>query len=286
MTSSPAKLPEFVVIGAAKAATTWITNQLRARDDVFMPSPEPHFFSREYDKGQAHYEKWFEEAQPGQLIGEKSADYLADPDVPERLSRMLPDAKIIVQLRNPVSRAYSDYCMYYRRGTVSGDIEHFLGSLDNSHPRFLNDGLYHKHLMKFLDFVPSSRLKVIYFDDIRTAPKDMVREVTEFLELEDDGGDIALVERANVKDAPLLPLGLRKVLQPAKGLVKPLRSHSWFKALHGSLAKEMEYPPLTDELKARLCEFYADDVEKLSGLLGEDLSHWVKMPAEAKEPAA
>ena len=49
------RLPKFIVIGAAKAATTWIAHQLRQRPDVFMPGPEPHYFSRCYSRGDAWY---------------------------------------------------------------------------------------------------------------------------------------------------------------------------------------------------------------------------------------
>ena len=109
MTQPP--LPQFLIIGAVKAATTWIADQLRARDDVFMPGPEPHYFSRDYDRGATWYASLFADARADQLIGEKSADYLADSEAPARAAALLPDAMLIAQLRNPVDRAYSDYCM-------------------------------------------------------------------------------------------------------------------------------------------------------------------------------
>lgn len=277
MTSpSETALPEFVVVGAAKAATTWIGNQLRARPDVFIPGPEPHYFSREYDRGEGWYREWFAGSTPGQLVGEKSADYLADPHVPERMARLLPKAKIVVQLRNPVDRAYSDYCMLFRRGTVNDDIKHWLGSPDHAQPRFLNDGLYNQHLQRFLDFYPAEQVKVILYDDIRSAPEDVVEDVNAFLGLPDLGTGLQLVERANVKDAPLLPLPLRRALAPAKGLVAPLRQKSWFKALHGALSREVPYPALPAELRQSLREFYAADVASLGTLLKRDLSHWIK----------
>lgn len=275
-TASPTGLPEFLIIGAAKAATTWIANQLRARPDVFIPGPEPHYFSREYDRGEQWYRAWFEDSRFEQLVGEKSADYLADPMAPERISRLLPDAKIVVQLRNPVDRAYSDYCMLYRRGTVSGEIQKFLGSQDNPQPRFLNDGLYNQHLRRFLDYFPETNIKVILYEDIRTTPQQVVSNVNDFLGLPDLGPETQLVERANVKDAPLLPLAVRRTLAPAKALVAPLRSKPWFKAIHGALSKEMQYPELTHDLKQSMQSFYSQDVQGLGTLLQRDLSHWLR----------
>lgn len=273
---SPLRLPEFLIVGAAKAATTWIANQLRARSDVFIPGPEPHYFSGEYDRGENWYRAWFKDARPDQLLGEKSADYLADPRAPERIKRRLPNAKIVVQLRNPVDRAYSDYCMLYRRGTVSSEIHKFLGSRDNPQPRFLNDGLYNQHLKRFLDFFPSNNVKIILYEDIRTTPKKVVTNVNDFLGLADVGTELQLVERANTKDAPLLPLAMRRTLAPAKGLVAPLRSKPWFKTIHGVLSKEMTYPELSPDLRQSMRDFYSKDVQDLGTLLQRDLSYWLR----------
>jgi len=277
MTEAPASnLPDFVIVGAAKAATTWVANQLRARPDVFIPGPEPHYFSREYDRGDKWYRSWFEESHPDQLVGEKSADYLADPMVAERIAKLLPEARIVVQLRNPVDRAYSDYCMLFRRGTVNGEIQRFLGSQANSQPRFLNDGLYNQHLRRFLDYFPAANVKIILYEDIRAMPEEVVHDVNSFLGLPDLGSDLQLVERANVKDAPLLPLAMRRTLAPAKRFVAPLRSKHWFKAIHGALAKEVPYPALSHDLKQSMRNFYAKDVQGLGSLLQRDLSHWLR----------
>src|SRR5690349_5454229 len=138
-------LPQFLIIGAVKAATTWIADQLRARDDVFMPGPEPHYFSRVHDRGDDWYASLFAEARAGQMIGEKSADYLADANAPARVAALLPDAILIAQLRNPVDRAYSDYCMHFRRGYVGRDVERYLGKRPET-PRFLQSGLYARHI--------------------------------------------------------------------------------------------------------------------------------------------
>ncbi|HYZ48537.1 MAG TPA: sulfotransferase, partial [Sphingomonas sp.] len=148
------RLPEFIVVGAAKAATTWIAHHLRERPDVFLPGPEPHFYSRFYDKGFDWYAKCFRGAQPEQKVGEKSADYLAHPDVPARLAATIPGVRLVVQLRNPIDRAYSDYCMFYRRGTVGSDVERHLRAGSAKYPRFLEDGLYYRHLSRFLEHFP------------------------------------------------------------------------------------------------------------------------------------
>jgi hypothetical protein len=74
MTEVP-RLPQFVIIGAVKAATTWLHVQLQQCDRVYLPDPEPKFFSQDYERGFDWYAGFFREARPSQLVGEKSADY-------------------------------------------------------------------------------------------------------------------------------------------------------------------------------------------------------------------
>ena len=117
---------DFVIIGAAKSATTWLQTQLQSDPSVYMPDPELHYFSREYARGTDWYLSQFAEGRRDKLVGEKSNSYLYVPEAAARLHRDVPQAKLIAQLRHPVERAYSSYCMLYRRGQVGGDIEKYL----------------------------------------------------------------------------------------------------------------------------------------------------------------
>lgn len=282
-----APLPEFVIIGAVKAATTWMRDQLDARPDCYLPEPEPHFFTREFERGEAYYrETWFAGQAPGVMVGEKSADYLHDPLVPARMHAMIPNAKLIVQLRNPIDRAYSDYCMLFRRGTVDGDIGRYLGGTNNDQPRFLNDGLYFKNLTSFLEFYPQEQIHVILQEDIKPRAQEIVAEACRFLGLPELAEPVGIVPNANVKDAPLLPLPIRTLLAPAKRLVAPYRNSAWFRALRDPLAREVAYPALPDALRARMRDFYASDVEQLGRLIGRNLDHWLELPADRKARAA
>ena len=274
-------LPDFVIIGAAKGATTWLRDQLLARPDVYLPKPEPHFFSREYDCGEDWYRDWFALAQKDQLVGEKSADYLADPQVPQRMHSLLPDARLIVQLRNPIDRAYSDYCMFYRRGSVGKDIRCYLDPARQSpNPRFLSDSGYCASLERYLEYFPSEKIKILIYEDILMKPHATIGEVEQFLGLGECDPRLGIVDSVNVKDAPLLPLALRRTLAPAKRLVTPLRSHKWFKSVRGVLAREVAYPALPDDLRRAMRDHFAREIEKLERLIDRDLSHWLSDGSE------
>lgn len=273
-TASPAGRPDFVIIGAAKAATTWIVHQLQQHPQVFLPGPEPHYFSTEYERGDAWYARWFDDATAEQTVGEKSADYLAHPLAARRLQTLLPNVKLVVQLRNPVERAYSDYCMLYRRGTVGAPPEKYLAR-GAERPRFLEDGLYHRHLSRFLDLFPRDQIALILHEDIRREPEAVITRISGHLGLAPHIASAEVAARVNAGEAPMLPLALRRLLAPVKPMAAPLRRQPWFRAAHAALSRTPDYPPLTSDLRRRLRDFYAADIEKLGPLVGRDVSGWL-----------
>lgn len=267
-------LPQFIVIGAVKAATTWIQTQLQANPQVFLPDPEPHFFSRDFDLGLDHYRGFFADAPPGALVGEKSADYLAHPQVPARIAGLLPDVRLVAQLRDPVARAYSDYKMLYRRGQAKGSPDDYLASPDNAHPRFLQDGLYGQHLRRWFDWFPPEAILIFLFEDVAIQGRQVVEQVSHHIGVQPYFEPELAARKANNSKERLLPLPLRNALAPLKDAARPLRGNRAFEFIRGKLAREVEYPPLDRDLECRMRDFYRRDIEDLETLLGLDLGRW------------
>ncbi len=274
--SGPARLPHFVIIGAAKAATTWLSTVLARQPKVFMPQQEVHFFNRHYQLGLNWYVTNFADAGPDQIIGEKSASYLADPQVPGRLARLLPEAHLIVQLRDPVERAYSDYCMLLRRGEVSDNIARYLDPDDTPVRRFVDDGLYAHHLAAFLKVFPQTQVKILFYDDILRDPGNVYRDIICFIGLVEAMPIEEIAQRVKDKTTPMLPLPARRLLRPLKGLVRPWRDRAALKKIHGLFARPVAYPPLAETTRRRLAAFYADDVRVLEKLVDRRLDGWLK----------
>ncbi|MDZ7627739.1 MAG: sulfotransferase [Parvularculaceae bacterium] len=267
--------PHFIIIGAVKGATTWSARALSRNRAVFIPGPEPHYFSSDYSKGLDWYLSLFADAPPGAVIGEKSADYLAHPEAAERMVSLVPDARLIVQLRNPVERAYSDYCMLYRRGTVRARPAAYFAPdrVDGASERFLTGGLYADHLQRYLDHFVREQILILLVDEITSSPTPVFNRILNHIGLPATTADVS-TERENDSAAPLLPLGVRSVLKPLKNAVKPLRGNPVFEAVRGAFAREVKYPPLDDEAREYLQTFYRADIRALESLIGRDLGHW------------
>lgn len=267
--------PAFIVIGAVKGATTWIAHQLRNHPQLWLPDAEPHYFSSEYERGPAWYASLFDPAPAGRIVGEKSADYFAHPLAAVRMASALPEARLIVQLRDPVRRAYSDYCMLFRRGWVSGDLREYLQGAKPEGARFLTGGLYGAHLGRFLLHYPRHQIHVILYESLRQAPEKAVADVCAHIGVPVHIAPEEVASRKNDSASPMLPLPLRRILQPIRPILDPLRSHPWMVKLRASLAAPVRYPPLTEELQQMLREFYREDILTLQDILQKDLSHWL-----------
>ena len=268
------RLPQFVIIGAVKGATTWIHNQLQQNPAICLPGPEPHFFSQDYERGLDHYLRLFDGASPNQMIGEKSADYFAHPAAAARLAATLPDARLVLQVRNPVDRAYSDYKMLFRRGTVTQGPEAYLDGRVSDQPRFLEDGLYAKHLTRWLDLVNRERLHVLLFEDVVSSPVDVVKTVSTHIGAPVRFSTEVGTRARNDSSARFLPLPVRAALAPLKDAARPLRGKPVFEGVRRLFAREIRYPPLSPALRRRMEDFYARDIEQFARMIGRDLSHW------------
>ncbi len=265
---------DFIIIGAAKSATTWLQTQLQSDLAVYMPDPELHYFSRKYSRGQDWYLSQFSEEGLGRTVGEKSNSYLYEPEAAGRLHRDLPQVKLIAQLRNPVERAYSSYCMLFRRGEVGPDVESCLDPSTGENMQILGSGNFASHLQAYIDLFGRERLLILFFEGVSDDPEKQMSRVRAHLGL--PPRHIAPEGREKVKDkaAPLVPAGLRKRLAWMKPIVRPLRGTPAFENARGLIARKTEYPQLTDDIRKRLNEYYAPSIEALEQISGQSLHHW------------
>ncbi|TCM78962.1 sulfotransferase domain-containing protein [Rhodovulum steppense] len=207
------RLPDFFIIGAAKAGTTTLHAMLDRHPGIFMSHrKEPEFFARDelYEKGLSEYARHFENALPNQLVGEASTIYSLSPLFPHtasRIARHIPDAKIIYVMREPVSRAYSYYLQIiknYQNVTrdmrVNRRFEEFViserhasaaprelvFSSTNSHLPDVPDlclagSDYVRQIDAYLEHFPRSQMLFLLFEEFSANPSSVVRKITDFL---------------------------------------------------------------------------------------------------------
>ena len=110
-------LPSFLGLGTQRGGTTTLHHLLAQHPQVFLPhTKELHYFTLHYGRGEAWYRSQFAAAGPHQCLGEITPYYLFHPQAPARIQALLPQARLVVLLRDPVERALSGYFHSVRLG--------------------------------------------------------------------------------------------------------------------------------------------------------------------------
>lgn len=202
--SSGYRLPDFLGIGTQKGGTTTLHRLLAAHPAIMIPqSKELHYFTLNYRLGSAWYAGQFQEADNEQLCGEITPYYLFHPHAPQRIQAMLPRARLIVLLRDPVERALSQYFHSRRLGLEPLELEAALSAeelrLRGAHSVLAGDGGRHKphqensyqarsryeqQLPLFEHYFSRKQLLVIRSEDLFREPRQVWRRVVDFLKLD------------------------------------------------------------------------------------------------------
>jgi len=263
---------DFLIIGATKSATTWLQKSLQTDPQVAMPEPELHYFSREFDRGDDWYLAQFPQNAASLVAGEKSNSYLESADAAARIASKLPKVKLLAQLRNPVERAYSDYCMMYRRGEIGRDVARYLDPGKPQNTRLISAGLYYRQLQAFYDRFPPDQILVTLFDAMRVRPEEHLIAVRNFLGLAASQQTSFIRTKVKDKTTPMVSPRLRRALRPLKPIVARVRDTAYFRMMHSLLGRETSYAPLPVGVHKQLVDYYARDVEALGRMIGMDLS--------------
>jgi hypothetical protein len=204
VTSPFRPLPDFLVLGAQKAGTTALYEYLRRHAQITGPSwKEVSFFDRRWARGESWYRGNFPNLARtrGKLVGEASPSYVFHPLAPERVQELVPEARLIVLVRNPVDRALSQYTHEVALGREPLPFEEALDAeqerLRGEQERMVSDpsyfsrewwshtykarGRYAEQLERWLAVFPREQLLVLPSDDLGSDPARAHAQVLEFL---------------------------------------------------------------------------------------------------------
>jgi hypothetical protein len=287
-------LPNFMIIGAPKSATTSLYRYLGQHPDIFMSRvKEPAYFAldAEYRKGLAYYARYFRSGRKVSARGEASPGYLGLPEVSDRIARDLPTEahRFIVLLRNPIDRAYSQYWH-----NVRGGIERrsFVDALaQEPEPRTIREygdvapayiwfGRYAQHLRRWTNRFGRDAILVLFQEDLQHDPQAVAAETFQFLGV----SSMTIDARKREGAAGESPFGLNARLATSSPRVKksiravvPARMLLRISQFVAELPRRpAPYAPMRREVAAQLADALASDVLELERLTGRDLQHWLK----------
>jgi Sulfotransferase domain len=261
-----------------RSGTTSLARYLGTHPQLYVASnKELHFFDIRYDLGVDWYRSHFADAGPDQLAGEATPVYMYDQLAPARMAELIPDARLVVSLRDPVDRAYSHYWMRHER--KQDELPDFAAAVA-AEPRrlaanesskadmgYLARGRYLWQLERLAQLYPRDRIHVLLFEDLRDHPAREYTAVTRFLGVDDHHVPDILGAKIN---------GFQKLRSP-KLRTLTLRKHPLLRKVVARVnTVDAEYPPIDPELRRRLVDELADERRALERWLDRDLSIWAR----------
>lgn len=299
-------LPDVIVIGAPKAGSTALHAALAAHPQLHLSSvKEPKFFlcdeqppPRQHGPGDAHsrqewiwrrsdYERLFDDAPAGTLAGESTPLYLQDPAAHERLARLVPDARLIAAIRDPVDRAYSNWAHLWSDG-LEPEAD-FLAACAAEEDRlargwapfwgYKRQGRYGEQLEHLFSVFPREQVHVLRYRELVDQPEATMDAICGFLGIEP--GRVGEVGSENVStfvaDTPAnhaLRLAIRAGARAGAWVPPQVWRRASAPLLWALKRTPANRPELTEAQRTTLIAEVVDDIERLEVLLGQSFENW------------
>ncbi len=194
--------PSFLGLGVEKAATSWIYACLYEHPDLCMPVKEINFFSREenWSKGKEWYENIYANQcrSSGAHVGEFSTEYLFIEKTADRIASTYPDVKLIISLRDPITRAYSQYYNSIKSGEIKKSVS-FSQAIEID-KTILGQGYYKKQVENYLRYFPKKNMHFLLYEDIAIEPLVCIQSLYRYLDV----------------DSSFVPSNLNEIINPAR----------------------------------------------------------------------
>ena len=297
-------LPNFLIIGAPKAGTTALYHYLSEHPQIYMsPVKEPKFFAfegeqinfcgpgdlkKDYVTDIEAYKTLFSKVSQEIAIGEASPGYLHSAQAPERIHHYIPDAKLIVIIRDPVERAYSHFLSLVRQDLEP--LTDFTQAMETEEERIRNNwsprwlykqrGFYYAQLKRYFDLFDRSQIRVYIHKDFKTNSVGVLQDIFQFLDVDDTFvPDTSQKHNATYTHRNKVLHKLLKEQNPIKSILKPLLSSPLRQGIKTNIRNlnTGKRPQLQPKIRKQFIEEYREDILKLQELIQRDLSGWLEV---------
>ncbi|WP_067459910.1 sulfotransferase family protein [Actinomadura macra] len=300
-------LPDFLVCGAPKAGTTALHAALALHPSLYMsPVKEPKFFLtdgppptrggpgdvqtyREHVWRRPDYEALFDDAPPGALRGESTPFYLYDRQSQQRIRALIPEARLITILRDPVERAHSNWTHLWSAGLEPiSDVVRACAQEERriedgwaAFWHYVGLGRYGEQLQHLFTLFPREQVLVFRYRDLLERPADALDRICSFLGVET--GVIDELPKENVTAHPdhttrhrILSRTLRAGVTAGALLPGNLATRATAPLERALQENARPRRPLTWEQRAALIPHFASDVRLLEEVTGEPFGDWLE----------
>ncbi|WP_040247555.1 sulfotransferase family protein [Psychroserpens mesophilus] len=263
---------DFLLIGAAKSATTSLSNALSQHPDICFSNPkEPEFFCKDnWRDNLTNYHALFSD-KPAKLYGEGSTNYSKFPHYNKNIHTDIfnynPNMKIIYMMRHPIDRIVSHYIHSYNRGHESiKDINTALTS--NNH--YIDTARYAMQIEPYINYFGRNNVLLLFFEDFISNPQQVLNTTFDFLNI---NGITVNQKTLNTNKSFNRRVLHHKYDQP-KTLFEKIKKVVMLLKNYCNRDFISQKPKLTTQTKVFIMNNIADDIKKIEALTNRDLSHW------------
>jgi hypothetical protein len=296
------QLPDFLVIGTARAGTTSLYRYLKSHPEIYLsPIKEPKYFAYPETRPvfigphrnsqvvwkMEDYRRLFQSRASEAVAGEMSPQYLYSECAPGAIRKLIPKAKLIAILRDPADRAHSHFCHNRRDGIEPlSDFSAALAAEDQrivqswwSSFHYRNRGYYARQLKRYLELFPRKQILILLYDEMVSDCPGLLKRICAFLGVEENH-PFDTSERDNATVGIPRSLLLRRFLRsagPAKSMIRtilPLATRSSLSHKFSSLILNPK-PVLQPGVRAQLASEFKPDILELQEIIDRDLSAWL-----------
>jgi hypothetical protein len=299
------RLPDFLIIGAQKSASTFIHLALSEHPDIFIPEDEiPHFESPDYQQKSSDDLSMLFKDTSATCLGIRRPSYIGLPEVPARIEKDLPNAKLIAVLRDPTERAISAYFHNINYGFIPPlapeiGLQQLLRKTGIFHEykrsqEVLEFGLYHKYLKQYSSFSSKDNLLILFHEDIKNDPLKAIHKAYQFLEVDPYYAPHCIKRKPqqviynltrlkvlslrnhvyyhyNETNTRLFPKSRNPIRRLIMENINLLDQWVLSKLLPNQKIK------LSTQLRQDLSDFYKNDRLELEAMTGRNLTNWCKV---------
>lgn len=274
-------LPNLIIIGAMKAGTTSLHHYLKLHPQISMSQEkELDFFIEEknWHRGIEWYQSQF--SGQAQIYGEASPNYTNYPwwkGIPQRMYSVVPDAKLVYILRDPIKRIISHYIHQYDCGKENRTFAQALEDFQDN--TYLNLSRYSLQLEQYLNYFPRSNILIITTEELDNSPDKTLQTIFDFLNIEHYSLSSAISKKLHKSEFKRrkTDLGVRlseTQLLKAVGRLPPQIRYKAQKIIYFPFSKKIDTPTVTSELRQRIIDYLREDINILKQYTGLDFKEW------------